>query len=104
MTNSYACDNHSHVYPTPTPTPTPALVSCSRCGVSYDPNSSEASQHTYQTFACGVHSGYPCSNQWTFEHSTEQTCRLCGTTFYSCNNNGPCISDSGTFPKHSRRR
>ena len=104
VTNFYACDNHSHVYPTPPTPPTPTLVSCSRCDVSYDPNSSEASQHTYQTFACGVHSGYPCSNQWTSEHSTEQTCRLCGTTFYSCNNNGPCVSDSGTFPKHSRVR
>ena len=105
VTNFYACDNHSHVYPTPPPPPTPTLVLCSACNGTYDPNNaSEKSQHTYQTFACGVHSGYPCSNQWTSEHSTEQTCRLCGTTFYSCNNNGPCISDSGTFPKHSRRR
>lgn len=88
----------------PTPPPSPTLTTCRRCGVSYDPNSSEASQHTYQTFACGVHSGYPCSNKWMEAHSTERTCRLCGTTFYSCNNNGPCVSDRGTFPKHSRVR
>ena len=53
VTNFYACDNHSHVYPatppsTPTPTPppptppTPTLVTCSACNVLYDPNSTSA--------------------------------------------------------------
>lgn len=89
--------------PSPSPSPEPLLVLCSKCNGTYDPNNaSEVSLHTKQTFACGVHSGYPCSNKWIVEHSTERTCRHCGTTYYSCNNIGPCVSSKGTFEKHSK--
>ena len=42
VTNFYACDNHSHVYPPPPPPPTPTLVTCSACNVPYDPNNTSA--------------------------------------------------------------
>ena len=81
-----------------------SLVRCpaAACGAMYDPNSSEAAQHTVQTFACGVHSGRACVNPWLDAHSTPRTCVRCGTTFYSCNRSGPCVSSLGTFANHTK--
>ena len=69
VTNFYACDNHSHVYPTPPPPPpTPTLVTCSACNVPYDPNS---------TSAVNLH--------------RVRTCRFsgCGQTWQRCQSSAP---------------
>ena len=104
VTNFYACDSHTHSYPSP---PEPATVTCPvrTCQARYDPKSSAAAQHTHQTFPCGAHSGWACSNPHIVEHSTPKTCKRCGTTFYSCNRAGPCVTRRyGTHENHSAAR
>ena len=91
--------------PPPPPSPKPKLKTCSACNAEYDPKSSAAAQHTRQTFPCGVHSGWACSNPHIVEHSTPKTCKRCGTTFYSCNRKGPCVTRRyGTHENHSAAR
>ena len=87
---------------TPPPPPEPTLVKCRACNARYDPKSSSAAQHTRQTFPCGVHSGWACSNRHIAAHSTPKTCKRCGTTFYSCNRKGPCVTRRyGRHKNHS---
>ena len=100
VTNFYACQSHTHSYPSP-----PKLKTCRACNAKYDPKSSSAAQHTRQSFPCGAHSGWACSNPHIVEHSTPKTCKRCGTTFYSCNRKGPCVTRRyGTHENHSAAR
>ena len=46
--NSGTCNGSVYTPPAPTPTPS-SLVTCGACETSYDPNSSEASRHTFKT-------------------------------------------------------
>ena len=94
VTNFYACDNHSHVYPVP------SIVACG--GASWTGCSGASSRTEHHVSLCSnCGNGYWTCSQWAYRHTTQNTCRRpgCGVTYYECQN-GPCISDWGPHAYH----
>ena len=105
----YACSPHTHAYPElpadpptpPPPPPPPTTVACGGAPWTDCPGASSQWAHRVSSCSqCG--SLYWTCSQWAYQHTSgEKTCRRpgCGVTYYECQN-GPCISDWGTYDWH----